>query len=840
MRIRPRLPHVAALALLLFTTPAFAYDWLQFGGDPQHSGNNMRETSVHRNNVGRLLLQWQSTLPLNGDGAPVFLEGVSTPSGIKDLLFVTTNGGHIVALDAATGTTAWSHTNGPGTCKINNGSTTCYTTSSPAIDPNRQFVYSYGLDGFVHKYQVGDGTEILTQGWPQVTTLKAFDEKNASALAWATTGGTTYLYSVNGGYPGDNGDYQGHVTAIDLATGTQNVFNVLCSNQTVHLARQPAAPNCGSARSAIWARGGVTYHAPLNRLFMATGNGNFNGSTGGFNWGDSIVAINPNGTGSGGKPVDAYTPTNQAALEAADDDLGSTGPVVLPTPAGSSYAHIGLQSGKDAKLRLVNLANLNGSGGPGPLGGEIATIIDVPQGGVVLSQPAAWVNLIDATTWTFVVNGQGASALRVDLVAGNPSLSTRWQIGSGGGSPLVANNLVYYAGGNAMRALDPLTGTILWSNARIGGTHWQSPIVANGGVYILDNAGRLTAYKGAGSSLAVDARSSAGTVSNVNGILEPGESVNVDPGWRNVTAGSLALTGTATSLTGPGGATYTVNDSAAGYGTIAAGAAADCFTATTNCYRVTVSNPATRPAQHWDVALRETLSNNDTATLLLHVGASFSDVPTTDAMYAFIEALVHNGVTLGFGNGTFQPLTGSVRGATAMFVARATVSPNGDGGLPRSGTVSGSPYNCASGGNSLYPDVSPTDVWCKQVHALAARGVNVTYGCAPLSVCPSASTTRGTMAVVVAGAVAGSDAAVPTAGTYFDTGGARNYNCNAGGDTHFPDVAPTDTNCRHVNYLWARGMIDGFLDGTFKPGLDVTRGQMGKFITNGFRLALYQ
>jgi len=35
-------------------------------------------------------------------------------------------------------------------------------------------------------------------------------------------------------------------------------------------------------------------------------------------------------------------------------------------------------------------------------------------------------------------------------------------------------------------------------------------------------------------------------------------------------------------------------------------------------------------------------------------------------------------------------------------------------------------------------------------------------------------------------------------------------------------------------------MIDGFLDGTFKPSLDVTRGQMAKFITNGFRLALYQ
>ncbi|MFO1311877.1 MAG: S-layer homology domain-containing protein [Burkholderiales bacterium] len=837
---RPRRARLAALILAVACMPAAAYDWLQFNGDPQHSGNNTRETLVHRNNVGRLVLQWQATLPSSSDGAPVFLEGVATPSGTKDLLFVTTTAGHILAIDAATGATIWSHQYGAGTCRINNGASNCYTTSSPAIDPNRQFVYSYGLDGKVHKYQAGDGTEIVAGGWPQVTTLKGFDEKNASALAFATVGGTTYLYSVNGGYPGDNGDYQGHVTTINLGTGSQTVFNILCSNQTVHLERQPATPNCGSARAAVWSRGGVTYHAGTNRVFMATGNGNFNGSTGGFNWGDSIVAMNPDGTGSGGKPVDAYTPTNQSSLEAADADLGSTGPLVLPAPAGSNYPHIGLQSGKDSKIRLVNLANLNGTGAPGPLGGEIATIVNVPQGGVVLTQPAAWVNLADATTWAFVVNGSGASGLRVDLVGGNPSLSTRWQIATGGASPIVANNLLYYAGGNAIRALDTLTGSQLWSSTRIGGTHWQSPIVANGGVYIADQGNKLTAYKGGGAGLAVDVRTATGTSSNTNGILEPGESVVVEPGWRNLTAASVALTGTAASLTGPVGATYTINDSSAGYGTIAAGASADCFASTGNCYRVTVSNPVTRPGQHWDVVLRETLSTGDAANILLHVGASFTDVPVSDIMYGFIENLVHNGVTLGFGDGTFQPLAGSVRGATAMFVARATAVPNGDGGLPISGTVGAQSYNCVPGGTSVFPDVVPTDVWCKQVHTLAARGVDVAYGCTGGHACPSAPTTRGSMAVIVAGAVAGSDAAVPAYGTYFDSGGARNYNCNPGGESHFPDVAPTDTNCRHVNYLWARGMIDGYLDGTFKPALPVSRGQMAKFITNGFRLALYQ
>ena len=148
---------------------------------------------------------------------------------------MTTTGGVIQARDAKTGALVWGATFGPGTCKINNGSNTCYTTSSPAIDPNRQYVYTYGLDGYAHKLQVGDGTEIKTGGWPQVTTTKGYDEKGSSALSFATVAGVTYLYVVHGGYPGDGGDYQGHVTAINLATGAQNVFNAACSDKAVHL-----------------------------------------------------------------------------------------------------------------------------------------------------------------------------------------------------------------------------------------------------------------------------------------------------------------------------------------------------------------------------------------------------------------------------------------------------------------------------------------------------------------------------------------------------------------------------------------------------------------------------
>ncbi len=470
-----------------------AYDWLQYNGDPQHSGNNTQETVLGASNVAGLQFLFQATLPSAADGAPVALAGVSTAAGIRDLLFVTTSAGHILALDAHTGDQVWSRQYPAGSCRINLGTGVCYTTSSPAIDPGRQYVYSYGLDGYVHKYQVGDGNEIATGGWPQLTTLKGFNEKGSSALAFATAGsGATYLYMTHGGYPGDNGDYQGHVTAIALADGTQKVFNALCSDQTVHFVQTPGTPDCAHVQAALWARAGVVYDGATDRIYAATGNGLFDANTGGLEWGDSVFSLNPDGTGSGGKPLDSYTPSTFQDLQNNDADLGSTAPAILPAPG---YAgRLAVQGGKDGKLRLVNLADLSGMGGPGHVGGEIQ-LLDVPQGNVILTTPAVWVNPADSRTWVFVGSPSGISGLRLTVTNGAPALASQGQKTFTGFSPLVANNVLYFAGNNVIRALDPLTGNLLWSDTtHVGGIHWESPVVVNGTLYIADLSAHLTAF----------------------------------------------------------------------------------------------------------------------------------------------------------------------------------------------------------------------------------------------------------------------------------------------------------------------------------------------------------
>ncbi len=489
----PRVAVLAATVALLMT----GCNWLQFGGGSQHSGFSI-ETGITPSNVNSVHQLWQVTPPARADGAPAYVEGVDTPSGKRDLVFVTTVAGDLVAYDAAAGgAPVWQAHHPAGTCRINNGSSVCYTTSSPAVDPHLGFVYTYGLDGYVHKHAIGTGVETIGGGWPVLTTRKAFDEKGSSALTVATAAsGTSYLYMTHAGYPGDRGDYQGHVTVINLATGAARYFNTLCSNQAVLFFHAPATPDCSLVTAGVWSRDGVMYDFDTDRLYLVSGNGTYAPAQ--HHWGDSVLAIQPDGTGNAlNDPVDAYTPTNYQQLQDLDADLGSTTPAVLPTPNTSRVRHLGVQGGKDAKLRLLNLDDLSGQGGPGHTGGEVGPIINVPQGGEVLSAPAVWVNPAASSTWVFVTTSGGVSALRLNVDgAGNPSLATMWTVTTAGteGSPLVSNGVVYVAFSGSLRAYNAVTGgNPLWSTT-IGGVHWQSPVIGGARVFMEDQNGHLTAY----------------------------------------------------------------------------------------------------------------------------------------------------------------------------------------------------------------------------------------------------------------------------------------------------------------------------------------------------------
>ncbi|MGO9481184.1 MAG: PQQ-binding-like beta-propeller repeat protein [Candidatus Kryptoniota bacterium] len=470
------------------------YDWLQFNFDPQHSGNDIKEAIITPQNVGSMHQIFKTLLLSTADGAPAYLSDIQTQYGKIDMIFLTAKDGHIIALNAADGSIIWNHQYGSGAYRINNGYQPTYTTSSPAIDPEREFVYSYGLDGYVHKYRVADGKEIKGGGWPELCTLKPFDEKGSSALAIATAkDGDSYLYVANGGYLGDRGDYQGHLTTINLHDGTQYVFNANGSSQTVHFVERPGEPDWPSVQNAIWARSGAVYDSITDRIYVVTGNGPFNPKE--HNWGDTILSLNPDGTGTDSSPVDSYTPKDFQQLDKKDLDLGSTAPAIIPVPDNCLVKDLAVQSGKDRVLRLVNLADLSGHGGPGNTGGEIGKIIDVPSGEMVFTAPAVWVNPHDKSSWVFVGTYDGLSAFKLQVdKKGKPSLKLVWNQSDGSSSPIIANDVLYCAVSRSIRAMDPVTGKVLWRDTNIGKIHWESPILDNGVLYITDESGNLTAY----------------------------------------------------------------------------------------------------------------------------------------------------------------------------------------------------------------------------------------------------------------------------------------------------------------------------------------------------------
>jgi outer membrane protein assembly factor BamB len=469
------------------------HDWMQFDQAPTEGAGGQQQ-AVTAANVADLRVEWRVQLNEAVDGSPAYLSDADTDIGRCDLLFVNTTAGDLVAFDAHLGRTLWIFDAPPGPR---------WTTSSPAVDPNRQFVYTYGLDGYVHKVHVFDGSEVHGDGWPELITLKGSVEKGSSALTIATArNGRSYLYAATAAYPepGDDGDYQGHVVAIDLGSGEQNIFNAACSDRAMHFVENGNASNdCANRQSGIWARSGVVYDAETDRIFITNGNGVYDADRGGFNWGSSIIAMRPDGTLDGGTPLDSYTPANYQELTDQDLDLSSTTVAILPRGRYRKLPRLGVQGGKDWLLRLVNLENLSGECGPRHVGGELQ-IVKLAQGGEILTRPATWLNPATQVPWIFVANPLGISAY--SLVAdrsGPPELTLQWMKKTGGTSPIIANGVLYYASSGAIRALDPVTGKQLWQSRFIGNVHWSTPIMVNGTLYIGDTAGNVTAF-------AIDAR----------------------------------------------------------------------------------------------------------------------------------------------------------------------------------------------------------------------------------------------------------------------------------------------------------------------------------------------
>jgi hypothetical protein len=333
--------------------------------------------------------------------------------------------------------------------------------------------------------------------------------------------------------------------------------------------------------------------------------------------------------------------------------------------------------------------------------------------------------------------------------------------------------------------------------------HHDSFVVTWGGYSVADEEIFATVSAPYANHADVDIHTVAGTSSNMNGVLESGETVQVATRWTDVLTAPLAVSGTATNIRGPAGPTYTLDDTTADYGDIPALTQHDCFTATGDCYLVTVAGA--RPAPHWDVLFDETLSTGSIKTWTLHVGESFPDVPTTNNFYSFVETLFHNEITGGCGGGNYCPGNSVTRAQMAVFLLK---SEHGAGYLPPP---------CAG----VFGDVPCPSQFADWIEQLATEGI--TGGCGGGNYCPGNPVTRAQMAVFLLKTEHGSTYVPPT--------------CTG----VFGDVACPSLFADWIEQL-ATEQITGGCQASpplYCPNNPNTRAQMAVFLTKTFGFRLY-
>ena len=445
----------AMLVLSVWSLPARAgrhperhagADWPMFGHGPGR-GNapvaSMGITAADLKHLARRDVHIDGTV----DASAIYLHGVTIEGARHDALFVTTTYGKTLAIDADDGTVLWTFTP-PSYAGVEG--TYQFTTATPVADPDRRAIYAAAPDGIIRKLSVADGRV----EWSTAITRLPAREKIASALNVFRG----RVIAVTGGYIGDQPPYQGHVAILDARSGALlHVWNSLCSDR--HELMDPRS--CDSTQSAIWGRAGAVVNSDNGDIFVATGNGPWNGTT---DWGDAVIELDADATHILGN----YTPRNNAQLNARDEDLGSTSPVL----ADKSLV---VQGGKDRLMRVIDWRTMHGAK---PHRGGASSHVATPGGARLFTAPA--VRRVDGTTWIYAADNRGTAAWTLR----DRTLHPEWSNEHGGTSPVVADGMVFiYDPSGTLRVYRADSGKPLAALDCAPG-HWNSPIVVDGHIIL--------------------------------------------------------------------------------------------------------------------------------------------------------------------------------------------------------------------------------------------------------------------------------------------------------------------------------------------------------------------
>ncbi len=297
-----------------------ASDW------PTYHRDNTRAGEVAGTpNPQRLTEAWRQSL----DGA-VYAE----PLVVSGRVVVATEANSLYALDARTGQIQWRTNLG---APVRARDLPCGNidplgiTGTPVYDPRAGLIFAVAeVSGPAHvlvgvELQTG-AVKVRRSADPPGADPVAHQQRAALALAGSL------IYIAYGGLFGDCGNYHGWVVAAPTdGGGSLLAFQV------------PTAREGG-----IWAPSGPAID-PAGKLYVSVGNGE--ATSGSWDHSDSVLRLSPTL-----QLEDGFAPTTWPQDNAADADLGSMGPVVLPN--GWVFA-----AGKSGQGYVLHADALGGVGG---------------------------------------------------------------------------------------------------------------------------------------------------------------------------------------------------------------------------------------------------------------------------------------------------------------------------------------------------------------------------------------------------------------------------------------------------------------------------------------------
>jgi hypothetical protein len=384
--------------------------------DAGRTGQNTNETILTPANVNSSQFGQLFSMPVDGQvyAQPLYLAGVQIPgAGVHNVVFIATEHDSVYAFDAdSNGGTNQSPlwqasflspaygaapgaTSVPSTEIADDIVPEYGVTGTPVIDPVAGILYvvSFTQEGSsfllrLHALSVTTGAEML--GGPVVLQAQVPGVGNGSSggvlkldAKWENQrpgllllNGVLYIGLAS---HADNGDWHGWILSYNPSTLAQ--ISAICTS-----------PN--GVGSGVWMSGdGLAADIvdpvghPFGRMFVATGNGDYNASapySNSLDYGDSLIGLD---LSNGNLTVqDEFTPFNQAALDGSDGDLGSGGIVILPDQAGT-YPHLLAQEGKGGTLYLINRDQMGGYNTSDKIVQEVTS---TASGSGIWGSPAYW------------------------------------------------------------------------------------------------------------------------------------------------------------------------------------------------------------------------------------------------------------------------------------------------------------------------------------------------------------------------------------------------------------------------------------------------------------------